>query len=108
MVCTKLDSGSCLISDEMCSEPYEIKMIKFQSCPVFKSRGDKLSLHARKLVSAAQRSVNKIFTPKAPKPAKKRRAKRFPAKASAKKSVSKASKSKPSVKSKSKAKKKKR
>jgi len=36
MVCPKLKKGSCSITKKICSKPYEIKMIRYADCPIFK------------------------------------------------------------------------
>ncbi|MFH1255780.1 MAG: hypothetical protein V1494_00670 [Candidatus Diapherotrites archaeon] len=113
MVCTKLDSGCCMLSNESCDKPYEMKMISFQSCPVFKSGGKGLSLHAENIKHAVRKNVNKLFASKQSsqqKPVKKGSAKISAKKVKSKKSGVKAKSSKSSGKgkAKSKAKKKKR
>lgn len=35
MVCTKLDAGYCKVIAAPCPKKYEMKMVKFKSCPNF-------------------------------------------------------------------------
>ena len=36
MVCPKLDGGVCRITKKTCMQPYEIKMIKYKDCKIYK------------------------------------------------------------------------
>lgn len=36
MVCKKLRDGGCRINGKTCMKPYDVKMINYKSCPVWK------------------------------------------------------------------------
>lgn len=38
MVCKKLRDGGCRINGKPCTKPYDIKMIDYKRCPVWKRK----------------------------------------------------------------------
>lgn len=47
MVCPKLRTGSCMVLKSSCPQKYEIKMVKYKNCSVFK--GKKKAVRAKKV-----------------------------------------------------------
>ena len=38
MVCPKLNGGMCRITKKACTQPYNIKMIDYKSCKIYKKK----------------------------------------------------------------------
>ncbi len=57
MVCRKLSKGACRILNQVCSKPYQIKMIEFKSCPVFKKA--KLSKKVKRTKVVRRKTVKR-------------------------------------------------
>ncbi|MBS3118707.1 hypothetical protein J4417_03430 [Candidatus Woesearchaeota archaeon] len=52
MVCPKLVHGDCKITQEVCKQPYKIKMIDFKACAIYKRA-------VKKTFAAKNKTVNK-------------------------------------------------
>ncbi len=56
MVCPKLVHGDCRFTKEVCKQPYNIKMIDFKACAVYKKAAKK---HAAKKMSVKKKTIKK-------------------------------------------------
>lgn len=57
MVCPKLRTGSCMALKSYCPQKYEIKMVKYRDCSVFK--GKKKAVKRTKRVSRRKKSLKR-------------------------------------------------
>ncbi len=49
MVCPKLVDGTCRITKKTCMQPYEIKMVRYRDCRIYKKNASSKKSRPRKV-----------------------------------------------------------